>query len=251
MTNPFPVVDLVSVRRSVSPDAIQLAGAKAVRMTIVGENVGAVPIDVPYAPLEVDHSDLGGAYNYINRPGLPDATIFDAAKVPKMSFSLLVTDKLTAVATGIQTFAPIVTTAISVIQTLSKYSREGTRVRITYGVLESGLWYIDSMSVSSITRDPRSDEITQATVDLSLTRASDITDGVGPLTGGVKPATPPPAPAPPQQTSSRYYTVVRGDTLWAISIKFYGTGTKWTTIADANGVKDPRLLQIGTVLRIP
>lgn len=46
------------------------------------------------------------------------------------------------------------------------------------------------------------------------------------------------------------YTVKRGDTLWGIACRFYGDGTKWGTLAEKNGVSDPRRLQIGTVLRL-
>ena len=46
-------------------------------------------------------------------------------------------------------------------------------------------------------------------------------------------------------------TVVKGDTLWNYAVKYYGDGTKWTKIAEANGVKDPKKLQIGTILEIP
>ena len=38
-------------------------------------------------------------------------------------------------------------------------------------------------------------------------------------------------PTPPNNKS---YTIKRGDTLWSISQKHYGTGTKWKTIYDAN-----------------
>lgn len=41
------------------------------------------------------------------------------------------------------------------------------------------------------------------------------------------------------------YIVKKGDTLWAISKKYYGTGSKWKIIADRNGVKDPKKLPIG------
>lgn len=47
------------------------------------------------------------------------------------------------------------------------------------------------------------------------------------------------------------YSVKKGDTLWALAEKYYGDGTKWKLIAKANGVKDPRKLQIGTKLTIP
>ena len=33
---------------------------------------------------------------------------------------------------------------------------------------------------------------------------------------------------------AKMYTVVKGDTLWGISRKYYGTGTKWKTIYNAN-----------------
>ena len=47
------------------------------------------------------------------------------------------------------------------------------------------------------------------------------------------------------------YTVVSGDCLWNISYHFYGTGAKFTRIAEANGLKDPYLIHIGQVLVIP
>ncbi len=46
------------------------------------------------------------------------------------------------------------------------------------------------------------------------------------------------------------YTVVKGDTLWDIAAKYYGSGTKWGILAEKNGITNPRLLQIGTVLTL-
>ena len=79
------------------------------------------------------------------------------------------------------------------------------------------------------------------------------------------PATPPPVVA--QRTvrtvrqtrapleSDQSYTVVKGDTLWDLAVEYYGDGTKWHKILEANPGKipgdNPRLLQIGTVLVIP
>ena len=52
-----------------------------------------------------------------------------------------------------------------------------------------------------------------------------------------------------------FYTVVKGDTLWAIAEKHYGKGkgAKYTEIVKANTppVKNPDLIQPGWVLRIP
>ncbi|MFQ5795840.1 MAG: LysM peptidoglycan-binding domain-containing protein [Candidatus Bipolaricaulia bacterium] len=54
------------------------------------------------------------------------------------------------------------------------------------------------------------------------------------------------------QEQSTTYQVQEGDSLWKIAERFYGDGTKWTVIAEANGidVKNPRPLQIGEWLSI-
>ena len=60
-----------------------------------------------------------------------------------------------------------------------------------------------------------------------------------------------PAPPPPPPPAARTYTVVSGDTLWAISERFYGDGSKYQVIADASGVSNPDLIYPGQVLTIP
>jgi LysM repeat protein len=59
------------------------------------------------------------------------------------------------------------------------------------------------------------------------------------------------APPPPPPPAPRTYTVVSGDTLWAISERFYGDGSKYQVIADASGVSNPDLIYPGQVLTIP
>lgn len=56
-------------------------------------------------------------------------------------------------------------------------------------------------------------------------------------------------PKPVNQT----YTVVTGDCLWGIAKKFYGNGSKYTIIYDANKDKitNPNLIYPGQVLTIP
>jgi LysM repeat protein len=63
----------------------------------------------------------------------------------------------------------------------------------------------------------------------------------------VEEAVPEPAPEP----AARTYTVVSGDTLWAISERFYGDGSKYQVIADASGIPNPDLIYPGQVLTIP
>ena len=46
------------------------------------------------------------------------------------------------------------------------------------------------------------------------------------------------------------YKVVKGDTLWQISIRAYGDGFKWTKIAKENHLKNPNLIYPGNMLLI-
>jgi len=64
-------------------------------------------------------------------------------------------------------------------------------------------------------------------------------------------AEPEPAPAPPPPPAPRTYTVLSGDTLRAISERFYGDGSKYQVIADASGISNPDLIYPGQVLTIP
>ena len=54
------------------------------------------------------------------------------------------------------------------------------------------------------------------------------------------------------QTGSTY-TVQPGDCLWSISQRFYGTGTRWNVIYEANKsiIQKPGFIQIGQILEIP
>ena len=58
------------------------------------------------------------------------------------------------------------------------------------------------------------------------------------------------SPEPVQDTT---YTVKKGDCLWNIAKKFYGNGSKYTVIYEANKdkIQKPNLIYIGQVLVIP
>jgi hypothetical protein len=61
----------------------------------------------------------------------------------------------------------------------------------------------------------------------------------------------PPPPPPPPPPAVQTYTVVSGDTLWAISERFYGDGNRYQEIANASSISNPDLIHPGQVLTIP
>lgn len=70
--------------------------------------------------------------------------------------------------------------------------------------------------------------------------------------GTVAAVTDEPAPTPePVPSGGTNYTVVSGDTLWGIAVRFYGDGTRYPEIAAANGIADPNLIYPGQVFVIP
>ncbi|WP_317855400.1 LysM peptidoglycan-binding domain-containing protein [Chakrabartyella piscis] len=52
-------------------------------------------------------------------------------------------------------------------------------------------------------------------------------------------------------TSGDSYTVVSGDSFWAIATKVYGDGTRYAEILSANGMTENDALSVGQVLTIP
>ncbi len=53
--------------------------------------------------------------------------------------------------------------------------------------------------------------------------------------------------------ASQFHQVVRGDTLWAVSKKYYGKGSRYPEIFEANRpmLSHPDKIYVGQVLRIP
>ena len=70
-------------------------------------------------------------------------------------------------------------------------------------------------------------------------------EGVGEVEDGIEPSDDGPA--------SEFHTVVSGDTLWAISKRYYNKGSRYKEIFEANRpmLKHPDKIYVGQVLRIP
>jgi nucleoid-associated protein YgaU len=53
------------------------------------------------------------------------------------------------------------------------------------------------------------------------------------------------------QNQNQTHIVLKKETLWSISQKYYKKGSDWKKIADANNISDPNKLEVGQNLTIP
>lgn len=47
------------------------------------------------------------------------------------------------------------------------------------------------------------------------------------------------------------YTAQKGDHLWGISVRAYADGFQWVTVAQTNKLKNPNIIHVGQVLKLP
>jgi LysM repeat protein len=80
--------------------------------------------------------------------------------------------------------------------------------------------------------------------------ASPLTQATVALATSTSPQTPVATVASPA-SEAQSYVVQSGDTLWSISAKFYGNGSKYPQILRANDMPDNAVLQVGITLVIP
>lgn len=213
-----------------------IAGA---RMYIYAETTGTLALTAPYAPQEIQYDGFAQNWQTAERSGNTPLLLRQGALLKTMKFTL--------------TFASpnpfdIQTGQFAALAALAATSE---RVLVRYGPGEAGLWRITACTMASVRRHPDTNEITNMTASITVTQASDAAPAVGPIN-------PPAPPAPPQSSSGsppapRSYVVVRGDCLWNIAKRFYGSGPLWPRIYDANRnqIKNPNLIYPGQRFVIP
>lgn len=203
------------------------------RMYLYSES-GKLALAVEIAPREIQYGGMPLDWASAERSGNTPLLLFKGVPLRTLQFSFLLTDRYD--------FTAPQTSQFNLLRDIAR-SRE--RILLRYSGTEQGLWRITDMDINSELRDPVRNEISRATVSLTLTEASDPAPAVGPVS---KPA-PPPAPKP----VGRSYTVKKGDCLWNIAKRYYGNGALWPRIFDANRgkIKDPHWIYPGQVFAIP
>lgn len=146
----------------------------------------------------------------------------------------------------------ILTGSVKIIPNLNIKVRDTVNMQ-GLGKYLSGAYYVEEVNISieqsgisqslSVSKNAFGGSINSGTVSASTS------------TTPTKPTTPTPT-TPSKQPTTRVHTLKKGETLWSLAVKYYGSGTKWTHIAKANGInvnddKKIRSLQIGLKLNIP
>jgi LysM repeat protein len=232
------VSTLTVIRDSLGDADPGIAPSTGPKMTLVTES-GSVVLAVDVAPQDIEYSKLENEWTEAERSGTTPLLLHSGVPLYEMQFSFMITDKL-------DMYAP----QTAKIDTLRKLARHGEKILCRYGPSEQGTWRVKSASLSSELRNPSTQEISRATVSITLTQSSDAAPAVGPVLRPPPPPPPPPAPPPP-----RTYVVVKGDCLWRIAQRFYGpnAGPQWPRIYDANRnqIRDPHWIYPGQRFVIP
>lgn len=191
-----------------------------------------------YAPTNISYQGGNRIWNESTRPGRISNYVHGAITGRTASFT---TDVVNVDKTSVN----------PQVNTLKKLSRTKSYVLMEYTASESGVWVIVDFAYEVIRRNTNHNPY-HVQVSFTLQEISSDVLPKAPTSGG-KSSTSKSTSSSSSSTSKKVkkYTVKKNDTLWGISLKFYGTGKKWTKIADKNKIKNPKRLKVGTVLRIP
>lgn len=221
-------------------DAVKINGKY--RMEIVTEK--GTRVVVPFAPQNINHGERGIEWSEVDRFGTYATFRRTGLKVPTLSFDLVVAVRGTHASKNIG----------HMLKTFDRMSESESRIYINYTGREVGAWLMTSYNATITHRDTQHHPV-RADVSFVFSRIMDEKAFFGPVKGRSTSLVPAPKKPKPKKTNTKTnlatYTVKKGDTLWDLARKYYSNPYLWPRIADRNGVKNPRLLQIGKRLVIP
>ncbi len=182
-----------------------------------------VSVALPYAPREMER----GPWSHRWEEDLPEG-----AWIPNLRDKgpNLVKLKFTAVV-GRPDYQESVETVLGVLRYLAIHD---AHVVFAYGPSEGGQFVITEHSEAVEARQYGTNAITRARVSLTLTERWYLASW-----GRIS------RPAP------SFHVIAAGETLAGLAGRYYGDVDRWPLIAEANGIDDPRDLQVGSRLTIP
>jgi LysM repeat protein len=194
---------------------------------------------LPYAPRETEHGGDADEWATIPRSGRKPLVRRNGAGLRTLQFSFL-----------LGTSSPDSSVEVSIV-TLRTVVGNADKVLFSHGILERGWWRVIDLKVAPLMRQEGTNQVTRATVSISLIEAYDVRPRIGQTS--TRPNPKPPSKSKPKASSPgyRYVTVKRGDSLWEFAVKYLGSGSRWREIARLNGIRDTKTLRVGARLRIP
>lgn len=205
---------------------------------------GLLAMTVPYADPESDFSSLGQEWATIQRSPLVPVTSRRAPKLAQatLRMQMIAKDRDASIAHECMAVKALADSMSAVV--------------ISYGQLEakmtrSGAWIVQDASVHILQRAEGSNDPRWASAELSLLEWGNFGEEhhLSPdwfvNTGQQR------AVSSGSVRIPSTYTLQAGEDLVLVALKFYGDAGAWTRIGDLNGIRDPRAVQPGTVLRLP
>lgn len=202
------------------------------KMEIVAE--GGVAFVVPYAPRETTTEGFGPVWQTVTRGGRKPLLLEAGQGLPVMSFQLII---------GYPDWNASIEDILSDLQELAE---SGSRMKVRLdGTTARFRWRMTKYSQQVLARQHGTNDATRAICDFEFTVVSDPATMSGPASGGAK--------GGKGGDKLKFYIVKKGDTLQSIAAmkRVYGDASKWRKLADANKIRDPKKLKVGTRLRIP
>lgn len=201
--------------------------------------LGSEVLTLPLASPQVRHSELTANWVQTGRPALKPLQGKGPGKLRQMQFEAVFVAGGRPVEGG--------------LRLLMRFGNGESPLTVVYGPLESGLWRLADITVLSEKRQPGTDAIVRAVVQLTFIEYVDD--------GYTKPASAQPAPRPatpaksapaaPKRAAARTHVVKAGETLSAIAARVYGDANRFGEIAKANKIRNPNLIRPGQKLVIP
>jgi len=99
--------------------------------------------------------------------------------------------------------------------------------------------------------DGRITEVASAAGAAPAEPATETKPATGTDTTATQPAATSGDASAPAASGPQKHVIAKGDTLWDLAKSFYGEGSLWKKISEANGKPAPRALHVGTELEIP
>lgn len=235
-----------SVRRPIPgggglPPRTQPRRKRHPKMKIVPE--GGDPFVVPYAPRESSMDGVVPSWSTVERGGRDPLLLRAGSQLETMSFDLVFghPDPQDSIEEE--------------LKRLRKLAGSGNRFRVKLDATSAArLWRLTGFTQTVVSRQRGTNEPTRALCSLTFTAASDAVVQVGPVSGGAKgggKGGDGKGGKGKKDEIPKFYVVKKGDTLSAIAKRFYGETSFWRRIADANKIRDPRKLKVGTRLTLP